>query len=231
MFEFAEKNDYILKNPMRFRYERSRKVGKKVVLQDDDLISVIDQLEKMEGLDYIYACFLCFTSLRRGEILGLKWGDIDFAKREIHVERSVSFPDGDNNPVVGVPKDDSKGVNHLNSELARRIEEYADKPGKYVFPHSDHEWQKPFTKSMFTKMWRRINKAIDLKGATSHSFRATYATMMNAHCDHIDPKALQGALRHKTPDLALKVYTKENDTKTRKAEIEYDRWLSRQIAT
>lgn len=71
---------------------------------------------------------------------------------------------------------------------------------------------------------------IDLKGATSHSFRASYVTMMNAHCDHIDPKALQGALRHKTPDLALKVYTKENKNKTRIAEKEYDIWLSGQIS-
>ena len=216
---------------MRFKYERSKKVGKKVVLQDDDLISVIDQLEKLDSIDYLYACFLCFTSMRRGEILGLLWGDIDFYRMEIRVERSVSYPEGNNDPVVGEPKDDSKGVNHLNSELARRIEQHRGRPATYVIPYSKEETRRPITKSIFTKMWRRINKVIDLKGATSHSFRASYATMMNAHCEHIDPKALQGALRHKTPDLAIKVYTKENDDKTRKAEIEYDRWLSSQIAT
>ena len=53
--------------------------------------------------------------------------------------------------------------------------------------------------------------------------------MMNAHCDHIDIKALQGALRHKTPDLAIRVYTKENDNKTEKAETEYDEWLKSQL--
>ncbi len=53
--------------------------------------------------------------------------------------------------------------------------------------------------------------------------------MMNAHCLHIDPKALQGALRHKTPDLAIKVYTKSNENKTKLAEQEYDDWISSQV--
>ncbi len=78
-------------------------------------------------------------------------------------------------------------------------------------------------------MWNRIDKVIDLKGATSHSFRASYVTMMNAHCEHIDPKVLQAALRHKTPDLAMKVYTKRNETKIKIAEEEYDKWLREEL--
>lgn len=231
IFELAERNEIIDKNPMRFKYEISKKVGKKVVLQDKDLINVIEKLELLNGEDYIYACFLCFTALRRGEILGLKWGDLDFEKQEIHVRRGVSFPDGDNPPVVDLPKDGSTGTVYLNGELAKRIRKYCKSPSTYVFSYSRKEPGRPITRSMFTKMWYRIRKTIDLKGATSHSFRASYATMMNAHCTHIDPKALQGALRHKTPDLAIKVYTKENTNKTRLAEMEYEAWLKSQIAT
>ena len=229
IFDYAARNDMIDKNPMQYKYEKSKKVGQKVVLQDEDLISVIDQLDNLEGKDYLYACFLCFTSLRRGEILGLKWSDLDFENRIIHVRRSVSFPDGQNDSVIDLPKDKSTGDVLLQSELARRLVNRTGGAATYVIPYSAEEPRKPITKSMFTKMWRRINKAIDLKGATSHSFRATYATMMNAHCDHIDPKALQGALRHKTPDLAIKVYTKENDNKTRQAEMEYDEWMCSQL--
>ena len=70
---------------------------------------------------------------------------------------------------------------------------------------------------------------MDVKGATSHSFRASYASMINAHCEHVDLKVLQGALRHKTPDLAIKVYTKENENKTRIAEKEYDAFLCKAL--
>ena len=177
----------------------------------------------------MYFCFLCFSSLRRGEILGLRWKDIDFAGNEIFVSNNVTFPNGCNSPVLGQPKDGSYGRVHLQEELKRRLEPFRHFGNSYVLPYSFDEQTRPMTKSMFVKMWNRIKGIIDLKGATSHCFRASYATMMNAHCDHIDPKALQGALRHKTPDLAIKVYTKENSNKTKTAEEEYDRWLSGKI--
>ena len=228
IFGRAERMGLLDKNPMRFDYERSKKEKKKTVLQDDDLIHVIDGLDKLEGPDYLYACFLCFTAFRRGEILGLKWEDIDFQKKTITIRNNVIYPDGCNDPVEKEPKDDSFGVVYLQSELLKRLEPYQSSTG-YVIRGSRGEFSGPISRSSFTKMWRRIKKTLDLKGATSHSFRATYATMMNAHCIHIDPKALQGALRHKTPDLAIKIYTKENEDKTRQAEMEYDEWISSQV--
>lgn len=228
VFGRAERMGYIDKNPMRFDYERSRKEKKKVVLQDDDLIHVIDDLEKLNGPDYLYSCFLCFTALRRGEILGLRWTDLDFENRTITVMNNVVFPDGTNEPMVKAPKDDSFGTVHMHSELLKRIRPYRQ-AGGFVIGGLRSGSEEPISRSSFSKMWNRIRKTLDLKGATSHSFRATYATMMNAHCLHIDPKALQGALRHKTPDLAIKVYTKENENKTRQAEIEYDEWISSQV--
>lgn len=228
IFDRAERMGHIAKNPMRFEYIRSKKQKKKIILQDDDLISVIVDLDKLNGKDYLYACFLCFTALRRGEILGLRWTDIDLENGLINVRNNVVFPDGTNIGIVREPKDESYGIVHLQSELAKRIIGHWQPKG-YVLPYSNEETDKPITRSMFDKMWRRIKKSIDLKGATSHCFRATYATMMNAHCDHIDIKALQGALRHKTPDLAIRVYTKENENKTEKAETEYDEWLKSQL--
>ena len=227
IFDRSARLGEIDRNIMLYKYDRSKKKGDKVVLQDCDLVDVISQLDKLSGQDYLYFCFLCFTALRRGEILGLKWSDIDFDKQEIHVHNNVTFPNGANDPVLTQPKDGSFGKVHLSSELANRIVNY--RSTGYVLSKTASDGKEPITKSMFMKMWYRIKKTVDLKGATSHSFRATYATMMNAHCEHVDPKVLQGALRHKTPDLAIKVYTKENEDKTRKAEVEYDKWLNSQL--
>ena len=49
--------------------------------------------------------------------------------------------------------------------------------------------------------------------------------MVTAHCEHVDPKVLQSILRHKTPDLAMKVYAKKNQAKTKRAETEYETYL------
>ena len=232
IFDRAIRNGEIEQNPMLFKYERSRKRGEKVVLQDSDLISTIQQLDKLkkeDRRDYLYFCFLCFTSMRRGEILGLRWKDIDFESNTIYVRNNVTFPNGQNEPVLHHPKDGSFGSIHLQSELKSRIRSYAKAGNYYILPYALDKPCSPMTKSMFVKMWNRIKKTIDLKGATSHSFRASYATMMNAHCSHIDPKVLQGILRHKTPNLAIKIYTKENKSKSIIAEEEYDQWLTRKI--
>lgn len=233
IFNRAVRMGDVAQNIMLYQYERSHKVGDKIVLQDKDLLKAIAQGEALrdaeDGRDYLYFCFLCFTALRRGEILGLKWRDIDFDKGEIRVRTNVIFPNGQNNPIVKEPKDESFGTVLLHKELAKRLKRGMS-GDQYILPYSFKEPIRPMTRSMFDKMWRRIKRTIELNGATSHSFRSTYATMMNAHCDHIDPKALQGALRHKTPDLAIKVYTKENTNKTRIAEEEYAEWLSTEMA-
>ena len=232
IFDRAVRMGEVKANIMLYKYERSHKIGKKTVLQDGDLIQAINNAEKLKETgdfrDYLYFTFLCFSSLRRGEILGLRWQDINFNDLEINVRNNVTFPNGHNDAVIGAPKDGSVGVVHLQSELRKRIEPLKVSSG-YVLPYSKEEPYKPMTRSMFVKMWKRIDKTIDLKGATSHSFRASYATMMNTHCDHMDPKVLQGVLRHKTPDLAIKVYTKENESKVRIAEKEYDDWLVSQV--
>ena len=234
IFDRSARMGEINQNIMLYQYEKSHKMGTKVVLQDDELLNVMRKAELLKdtfgyGRDYLYFCFLCFTALRRGEILGLRWQDIDFETMEIYVGNNVTFPNGQCAPVVCQPKDGSIGIVYLQSELLKRIKPYAQKFG-YVIPYSSDEPMRPITRSMFDKMWRRISDIVGLNGATSHSFRASYATMMNAHCPHIDPKALQGALRHKTPDLALRVYTKENTNKTRIAEKEYDEWLKCELA-
>lgn len=235
IFDRAIRQGEISQNPMLFKYERSHKKGEKTVLQDEDLVACCNQLELLKGTDdirdYLYFAFLCFTALRRGEILGLRWSDINFENSTITVQNNVTFPNGQNDPVIRSPKDGSFGTVYLNSDLAKRILPYAQKSINYILPYSAALPEKPMTRSMFNKLWRRISSIIDMKGATSHSFRASYATMMNAHCDHVDPKVLQGALRHKTPDLAIKVYTRKNETKTRIAEKEYDKWLSGQLAS
>ena len=151
IFTRAERNGLIEKNPMRFEYERSKKEKQKVVLQDDDLVDVIKDLEKLEECDYLYSCFLCFTAFRRGEILGLRWEDIDFEKRQISVRRNVIFPDGDNNPVVKEPKDNSYGVVHLHSELSNRISRFRRASG-YVICGGRSENTSPMTRSSFDKM-------------------------------------------------------------------------------
>ena len=229
IFDRAARNKIIRDNPMWYKYKSSNKQGEKVVLQDEDLIEIIKDLDKVSVIrDYIYACFLCFTAMRREEILGLKWCDLDFEGHNILIRSAVKFPNGANDPFVDIPKDNSVGVMRMPRMLEDRIQRFAGNLDEYVIPYSEEEPAKPITKSMFTKMWRRLKKDLNLKGATSHSFRASYASMVVAHCN-ADPKTLQKLLRHKTPDLAMRVYAKSNENKIRSTEEAYDDYISRLV--
>jgi integrase len=229
IFDKAARNKIIKENPMWYKYKSSKREGEKVVLQDKDLIDIIKDLDKLSVTrDYIYACFLCFTGLRREEILGLRWGDLDFEGHEILVQNAVKFPNGMNNPVIDTPKDHSVGVVKLPNMLARRIEKYQGMADEYILPYNEEHKDFPMTRTMFTKMWKRIKMTVNLKGATSHSFRASYASMIVAHCN-ADPKTLQKLLRHKTPDLAMRVYAKHNENKIRTTEDAYDDYISRLV--
>lgn len=230
IFERAMRNKIIKDNPMWYKYNTSKRKGEKSVLQDEDLIEVIKDLTKLDVTrDYIYMCFLCFSALRRSEILGLRWGDIDFEGRNILIQNAVKFPNGMNNPVVDTPKDHSVGVMRLPRMLEERIKGFEGHPDEYILYYSEDHKNFPMTRSMFDKMWKRINAKIDLKGATSHSFRASYASMVTAHCN-ADPKTLQKILRHKTPDLAMRVYAKGNENTIRTTEEAYDDYISRAVA-
>ena len=225
IFDRAARNKIIRENPMWYKYKSSTKEGEKVVLQDDDLIEIIKDLDKVAlERDYIYACFLCFTAMRREEILGLRWGDLDFEGHNILIRSAVKFPEGQNVPIVDIPKDNSVGVMRMPRMLEDRIARFAGNLDEYVLPYSEEEPTKPMTKSMFTKMWKRLKRDLNLKGATSHSFRASYASMVTAHCN-ADPKTLQKLLRHKTPDLAIRVYAKSNENKIRDTEEAYDAYI------
>ena len=229
IFDRASRNKIITDNPMQYKYRSSKREGEKVVLQDDDLIEIVKDLDKLSvERDYIYACFLCFTSLRREEILGLRWGDLDFEGHNILIQNAVKFPNGSNNPLIDKPKDNSVGILRMPKMLEDRISKFSGKLEDYVLPYSEEHKDFPMTKSMFIKMWRRLKQNLNLKGATSHSFRASYASMVTAHCN-ADPKTLQKLLRHKTPDLAIRVYAKHNENKIRSTEEAYDTYISKLV--
>jgi integrase len=45
---------------------------------------------------------MLYSGMRREEMLGLRWEDIDFEKCIIHVERTITYPSS--KPVIGLPK-------------------------------------------------------------------------------------------------------------------------------
>jgi len=84
--EQAVREDYIYKN-VAHDVSLPRKVRKEIQPMTPDQIKALLSVNREDPL---FAGFfiLISTGMRRGEVLGLKWSDIDFANRTIYIQRS-----------------------------------------------------------------------------------------------------------------------------------------------
>jgi integrase len=122
------------------------------------------------------------TGLRRGELVGLKWEDIDFANGKIHVRRSLV------DQIEGEPKTEaSKRPIPLEPALAFALSTWKQqasysKPSDWVFASSFHAGRTPYWPS--TVLANVIQPAAREAGITKrlgwHTFRRTTATWLLA---------------------------------------------------
>lgn len=140
----------------------------------DDIKSIISSIESLPNLDdRRYQALLIFTGMRRGEVLALRWDDIDFANNVIRVSRNVTYPRGGNDPHVGTTKTES-GVREI--PIIPQLLDFLKPLGTtgYVIGNG----QTPNTLSVVRRRNERINRLIDMHGATPHVFRLSFGTML-----------------------------------------------------
>jgi len=174
------------------------KKKEKGALSEEELADIISGLQKLELKDRRFLALLIYTGMRRGEALGLKWSDINWEKKLIHIERTASYIDNDT--YVAAPKTPTSIRDvPLCSALANIL--CPDAKEGYIFCSGD----KPISKSSMTKMWRRIGRTIDLHGATPHTFRHTFiSTAIGAG---VDPTTVQGVAGHSTVAITMNIYS------------------------
>ena len=135
--------------------------------------------------------------MRRGEVLGLRWEDIDFQKKLIHVERSVTY--AHNQPEVTTPKTASgKRVIPLDE----RLEVFLQPIRGTGFVLGG---ETPLTNMVFRRLYKSISEKIDLYGATPHVFRHSYITTLAKA--GIDLKTIQRISGHANVTIPLNIYT------------------------
>ena len=150
------------------------------------------------------------SGLRRGELIGLKWGDINWLEHEANVTRSVVL--NTKRDRVGICKTEAsrKPVPldmFMLEELAswRRLTEYRkDEDWVFASPATDGEW--PYWPDTILKRWI-IPAAIEAKVTKRigwHTFRRTYATLLKGNGEDI--KTVQELLRHANSRITMDIY-------------------------
>lgn len=136
-----------------------------------------------------------YTGMRLGEVLGLRWEDIDFDAGLIRIRRNVTHPT--NQPFIGTTKT-SNGVRTI--PLLDELRKHLGTSGKGFVVGGDS----PYTKMQHRRAWERITKQIDLHGATAHVFRHTFLTILAS--TGVDVKTLQAIAGHGDIQITMNRY-------------------------
>ena len=214
----AVEGGFLSHNPAwrTYRYA-GRKCGKKIA--DEETAQKIIAALEGESIKYeTYFKLIIATGMRRGECCALKWEDVNYAERSIHVCRNAVKTTGDE-IIVKAPK--TKAGNryvYFSAEMENLLREYEafcaaetehydrrkQTKDDYVFRRKGMEL--PMTPSTFTWRFKKILKANDLPTDLNvHSLRHTAASLFIA--SGTDVGTVAGLLGHSQPSTTLDIYT------------------------
>ena len=142
------------------------------------------------------------TGLRRGELLGLKWEDVDLKRGDLRVRRQVSRINGE---VVEAPLKTKNAYRTLPlaEDTVSVLKEQRRKVGNspWVFPSPNGG---PISPDSVLHMLHRVLKRAGLPKVRFHDLRHTFATL--ALQNGVDVKTVSGMLGHFSAGFTLDTY-------------------------
>ncbi|USS87505.1 site-specific integrase [Fructilactobacillus hinvesii] len=201
-----------------------------------ELNKFLDSLSKDEKVfnRYVFFRLLGFSGMRKGEILAIEWKDVDFSKRYVRINKSVSVlstsKDKLNPPKTkagyrAIPLD-PKTINLLQQwkirckEYKLMVGQYLSetdavfegRSGKFMNPNSPQKW---------------LKKALETSGThqiTLHGFRKSYCTALVSA--GVPIKEVQRRMGHDDIKTTLDVYSFVTHDQIEKANRQFEKYIS-----
>lgn len=149
---------------------------------------------------WLFPYIALMTGMRKGEILALKWKDIDFENNIINVSKSVYHEYG--RPKIKEPKTKA-GIRTvpLLPKAKAVLNEYRTNPDEYII--SDNG-KTPLTSRRYQTLMRKYQEATGVT-CTAHQLRHSFATIA-FECG-IPVKSVQEVLGHRQLSTTMDIYT------------------------
>ena len=142
------------------------------------------------------------TGLRRGELLGLKWSDIDLEKGDLRVQRQIGRING---KIIEMPLKTKNAYRTLplSADAISVLKMQKCKIGnsEWVFPSPSRG---PMSPDSVLHMLHRVLKRAGLPKVRFHDLRHTFATL--ALQNGVDVKTVSGMLGHFSAGFTLDTY-------------------------
>ena len=161
--------------------------------------------------------FLAYSGMRAGEVLALKWSDIDYEECTVSITKTYYNPNNNKkNYQILTPKTESSiGKISIDPNVIKLLQDYKvnvqDKWKNELYVDNDFIFTDNNGYPLVIKKLSQWIQAIMLqtnidKNITTHSFRYTHCSLLIEAGVHI--KEIQERLRHKDIQTTMNIYAK-----------------------
>ena len=196
IFNAAVEDDLIAKNPTKSRrIQLGGKEGKGIqALPKETIKELIERIRNAPDRQIqLWLAILLYTGLRREELLGLRWEDIDFTSGILHIERSITY--SSSKPELGPPKT-PKSRRHIAmpDELIAVLKPLKRKKGYLIADRNG----KPYDEGAVNDLREAVRDYVGLPELDARELRHSYASML--HAAGVEVRAIGACLGHTKSD-------------------------------
>ena len=208
----AEQQEYITKNPMRAVSPPKKRQREAKFYTPEQLGTLLD---KAVGTRIELPVYICaYLGLRRGELCGLRWSDVDLEHQTITIENTRTQA-GKKEIEKGTKTASSTRTLYLPDTLcdmlkaAKEHQQACRAEYKNVYDDNDYvvvmEDGRPFRPNYLSELFGKFLADNDLPKIVLHELRHTFASLSNQA--GIPAYNIGKALGHSTPATTQKIYT------------------------
>jgi integrase len=230
ILEQAVNDNIILRNPCsRVEAPKAPRAGKGRALDRQGVVRLIQALDdsvinyqnkyrcdeerRFKALSNALAAWIAVSAgLRRGEVLGLAWEDIDLEEVFLHVNHSLCSKTGQ----LKEPKTESSNrYIALDEDTIDRLRQWKHEQAEYLFrlgirqngktPVITNELGGWLDANKLNIWWRSFCKRYGFDGLRFHDLRHTHATMLVS--SGLNIKAVSSRLGHSSVGITLDLYS------------------------
>jgi integrase len=213
-------HERVSKNPLLAVETRSKSNYRAIVMTPAQTLAILEKL--INPLHYALTLTCAATALRASEILALRWDDVLWEEGRIRIsKRWAKGADGETKTVA------SDGYVPLHPLLAQQLlgwhrQSPHAKGSDFAFPSLTAEGKVPLNACSFVKDHLRIAEASGVQIADGqrfglHNLRHSLSNWL-VNKGKVEPKTVQGLLRHSKIQTTLDLYTQEDCDETRAAQ-------------
>ena len=223
LFAHAIRQGWAATNPIKSVRTSSKRLRDPEILTPDEVRALLKELQHRERTMVLLAAS---TGLRRGELIALRWRDLDFDTCTAFITKSV-WHNVEGNTKTQASRKPVPVPQLVMEELkAWRGSSMYKSDDDYLFPSVSKNGEQPISPDMILK--RHIRPALERLKITKrigwHSFRHGLSDLLRRN--HVEIKTIQELLRHANSRITMDIYQQTVTEERRDAQAIAFRTLS-----